>query len=395
MNLRVYSHLGLFKTIFFIAGSSLALGMFIYIQKIVMDLRQDSRQIQKLYANVYVKMVDLNTEEYNFLFSEFIQKSYFPVVQTEIDGTPTYWRGISVAEYDTSKVGREKVKQIVKILDKASPPIPLQYAGRTYGYLHFGDTKSIRALQILPYLQFIFIGIFILLGFMGYNNIRRSEQRFIWVGMAKETAHQLGTPISSLMGWVDLLQSRVNINPDIRDALDEIQNDVRRLHKIANRFSQIGSAPDLVQQDLSEIIHGVVDYFQKRLPQMKREVIITMQVNRLNPVPVNRELFEWVLENLIKNALEAIVNIPGQIEVVAQTDIHTKKIIVDVTDNGKGISHKNWNMVFRPGFSTKKRGWGLGLSLAKRIIDDYHKGNLFIKESKPGKGTTMRILLKM
>ena len=395
MKLKTYTFRGFFKAVFFVVGIILIIGMVLYIQKIIYDLRNDNRRVQELYANVLSQLPEAGLDEFNFIYNEFIQKSYFPVVETDLEGNPSSWRGIDVESRDFSPEAIKKVRSIVKILDRESDPMPLKFAGDTLSYLHFGDPQSIRALQILPYIQIVFIGLFMLLGFIGYNIIRRGEQRFIWVGMAKETAHQLGTPISSLMGWVDLLSPKVADQPELKSAFKEINNDIYRLNKIAQRFSQIGSSTELIPEDLSKIIHGVVMYFRRRLPQMKRGVAIIEQFGEAGPVHVNRELFEWVLENIIKNSLDSITTTKGKVEIALHSNLHDKTVFIDIVDNGKGISKKNWNMIFRPGFSTKKRGWGLGLSLAKRIIEDYHKGKLYIEESRPGEGTTMRIKLKL
>ena len=395
MPLRIYAYKSYLKTIFFLAGMAIAIGMVVYIQMIVYDQRNENRQAQELYANFLSKLSEFNLGEFNLIYQELIQKSYFPMVVTDAEGNPAAWRGIGVDEYDSSPEAIREIKKIIKMLDRVSEPIPLKYDGKILMYFHYGDPDSVQALQTLPYVQLLFIGLFVLLGYMGYNNVRRAEQRFIWVGMAKETAHQLGTPISSLMGWVAFLGPKLNDQPYMQKAFMEINNDVERLNKIAQRFSHIGSAPDLSLEDLKGIIHGVVEYFRRRLPQMKKRVDIIEQFGDSRPVPLNKELFEWVLENLIKNSLDAIDRDKGRIEIALSANHHEKSVFIDIVDNGKGISKKNWKIIFRPGFSSKKRGWGLGLSLAKRIVEEYHRGKLFVEDSKQGEGTTIRIKLPM
>jgi signal transduction histidine kinase len=210
--------------------------------------------------------------------------------------------------------------------------------------------------------------------------------------MSKETAHQLGTPISSLLGWNEILKIN-KLNPDkVEDIADEMSNDLQRLNKIADRFSKIGSKPTLVETDITEVITSVVKYFRRRLPITRKTTEIKISIKEPVKILLNASLFEWVIENLIKNALDAIETENGLIEFSITSDY--SYIYIDVSDNGKGIDLKNRKDVFRPGYSTKKRGWGLGLSLTKRIIEDYHKGKIFVKSSIINEGTTFQIILK-
>lgn len=210
--------------------------------------------------------------------------------------------------------------------------------------------------------------------------------------MARETAHQLGTPISSMLGWVELLKDQASNDQKTTETLHDMENDLHRLQKIADRFSKIGSKADLHKENLLEVLKKVTDYFKKRIPQTGKKVHLILESTTPVHVHVNRELFEWVVENLTKNALDAIEN--GEGTIVYSVSEQDNEVFVDVSDTGKGIDLKYRNDVFRPGFSTKKRGWGLGLSLSKRIIESYHHGKLFLKESKPGFRTTFRIKLK-
>ena len=210
--------------------------------------------------------------------------------------------------------------------------------------------------------------------------------------MAKETAHQLGTPLSSISGWLELIK----IKPEIMDnAVTEIENDLNRLNKIANRFSKIGSVPELKLSSLSQIIQSVTSYFIRRLPNMQKRITIQTNIKDDIKLRLNPELFEWVLENLVKNAIDAIGNKNGKISISLYTNSDKTEAYLDIYDNGKGLSQKEKTNIFKPGYSTKKRGWGLGLSLARRIIEEYHGGKLFLKESRPGEGTTFKIVLKV
>jgi signal transduction histidine kinase len=209
--------------------------------------------------------------------------------------------------------------------------------------------------------------------------------------MAKETAHQLGTPLSSLMGWLERLKSAIPVSPAQMDTLHEMERDVERLNKVAARFSKIGSKPDLKEENVTAVIEGVIQYISRRLPRSGKRVELLLETPDEYRARINRELFEWVVENLTKNALDAMEEPSGKIS-FAIAEAGTK-LTIDVTDTGKGIDPKFHKEIFRPGYSTKKRGWGLGLSLSKRIIEDYHRGKLFVKSSLPGEGTTFRIRL--
>ena len=228
----------------------------------------------------------------------------------------------------------------------------------------------------------------ILIAFIGFRHIQLSEQSSIWVGMAKETAHQLGTPLTSMLGWLELLRAEGNQSR----ALEEMTRDIRRLEKVTARFSQIGSTETLSPHPITETIGETSDYFRSRLPQSGRPIEITEEIDSNPLVPVNRELFSWVLENLLKNSLDALGETGGKITIACS--MRGNRIIVDVSDNGRGIEPRDRRHIFRPGFSTKTRGWGLGLSLARRIIEEYHGGRLYLKDSVPGQGTTMRIVLR-
>jgi len=278
-------------------------------------------------------------------------------------------------------------------MKKEAEPIPIKYEDYLVGYLYYGDTKMIKQLRLLPYIGIVVVGLFVFVGFLGFRSIQRSEQQFIWVGLSKETAHQIGTPLSSMMGWIELLKMEIQSNK-AKNTLHEMEKDIERLNKITARFSQIGSKADLKEVRVSGVIADVVKYFQARLPQWGKKVEITTHFDYDAKVPLNKELFEWVIENLMKNSLDAIKNKNGEIAINMHNLKNGKyKVYIDITDNGQGITASKKKDVFKPGFSTKKRGWGLGLSLAKRIVEDYHGGKLLVKESKLNHGTTMRIVL--
>ena len=320
-----------------------------------------------------------------------------PSIVSDSSG-PMTWRNLPVSEqletHEDSMDAMEKLAQFQEEMDALNDPIPIEVSSELLGELkqqvHFGESKLIQELRIFPYAQLLFVGLFIFVGYVGFSYVRRSEQSSLWVGMAKEAAHQLGTPISSLMGWTQLLKADLT-QPDQQNAIAEVEEDIARLQRVANRFSNIGSRPKLKPTPLKAVIHDMADYMRQRIPKQGRKIELIADVAPDLSAPLNVELFEWVIENLIKNALDAIQTDHGKIQVRAYQN--NSQVYIEVEDNGKGIDRRQWKNVFRPGYSTKKRGWGLGLSLSKRIVDDYHGGELQLAQSKVGEGTTFRIVL--
>jgi signal transduction histidine kinase len=404
MQQSLYRGAGRFKGFLFMTAIVIVLLLLWYTQKIVNGLRQEARQILLFYTELYANAASTASgEALNFIFEEVVKRTDFPIILCDVNFEPTSWKGIDIPpDSASSPAARAQVREILQSMRKEIDPIPLTYVDPEtkqsflLSYLIYGDSKLIKQLQYLPYVEIGVAGMFILIGFWGFNSIRRNEQRLIWVGMAKETAHQLGTPISSLLGWIELLRAKVGAgNGD--NTLNEMQRDVERLSKVASRFSQIGSQADLKEQDLLVILEDVVKYFRRRLPQMGKEVrleIINDNAAAIRPAALNRDLFEWVLENLIKNSLDAIEKPKGEITLELKPAADKRhRITLDIRDNGRGIEPAIRKNIFKPGFSTKKRGWGLGLSLAKRIVEDYHHGKLYLKETQIGEGSTMRIVL--
>jgi hypothetical protein len=240
------------------------------------------------------------------------------------------------------------------------------------------------------------------LGWWGLTGIRRAERRSIWMGMALETAHQLGTPLSSLLGWTELLRSRADETAgevvsipraDLVETLDEIERDVERLTKVAQRFSHVGSAPRLEPQDVAAVVCQAVEYMRRRLPRGEGEVTVEQRYEEVPPLRCNRELLEWVIENLLSNAASALDKRPGRIEVIVAPSPDRPGVEIEVRDNGRGMGVAEQRRAFEPGFTTKRRGWGMGLALARRVVEEYHGGRLFIRRSIPGEGTTIVVSL--
>ena len=394
MKLNIYHLKGKFKGLLFIFAIVIIVLLLFHSQRIVNQLRTDSRDILQFRANLYAFAAsDESSSNLNFIFEEIILRTNFPIIQTDPESNPIAWKGIGIDSADQSPEAIEKVRGMIEVMRHDSDPIPLKYQEIMLGYLYYGDSRLIKQLQMLPYIGIAVVGLFVLIGFLGFRSIQRSEQQFIWVGMSKETAHQIGTPLSSLMGWLELLKSKVGDKDSLKN-LGEMEKDIERLNRITARFSQIGSKADLKEEKIASIISDVVRYFKTRLPQGGKRVKIVENYQINSTVALNKDLFEWVIENLLKNAIDAIEKDVGRIEInLNQLKNGRHRVCIDISDNGRGIAAKRKSEVFKPGYSTKQRGWGLGLSLAKRIVDQYHGGKLTVKESRTHQGTTMRILL--
>ncbi len=383
------------KSGLFILAVLIVFGFVMYTQFIVERLREDSRHIVKIYTQMIARigMEDENTE-YSFVFDEIIRRIDFPIINTDPYGEPSSWRNIPDIPSDSNRPHHiEQIRAILAGMDADNEPIPILYENTVLGYIHYDtDTRIIKEIEWLPFIQIGIVGAFILIGYIGFSTIKRSEQRMIWIGMAKETAHQMATPLSSLMGWVELLRQESEGRDRSLGILNESADDLKRLDRIVTRFSQIGSTTDLKKQDIVPMIAETVEYYRKRVPQSGFTIRFEEQYPEKAQAEVNALLFVWVAENVIKNAIDSIENREGLIRVILQKN--NGWILLDIEDNGRGIELKNRDNIFRPGYSTKKRGWGLGLSLARRIMEDYHRGKVFVKESKTGEGTTMRIQIR-
>lgn len=265
-----------------------------------------------------------------------------------------------------------------------NPPIVSDF-GTGENYIYYGESYLLTQLRYFPYVQLTIIVLFLIVVLIAMSAASRSLQNQVWVGLSKETAHQLGTPLTAIAGWLELLR----LNPENEEAVAELEKDLTRLELVADRFSKIGSIPEMTETDLLPRLEAMVDYMQKRAPS-RVKITLASNADEL-PVQTSGPLFDWVLENLIRNALDAM---PGEGSIHLDAVNAPEKVTIDVTDSGKGIPRRLVKKIFNPGFSTKKRGWGLGLSLARRIVERYHHGSLFVKHSEVGKGTTFRIILR-
>ena len=283
-----------------------------------------------------------------------------------------------------SSLNELQIQQTFEEIKKSHPPIVIKISEQESQFIYYGESMLLKQLRYFPYILLIIMFLFLLIVSIYINTSNQQLHDRVWVGMSKETAHQLGTPLTSLFAWVELLKAN-NISPDTDQ---EMEKDLQRLQLIADRFSKIGSVPRLEEEKLLEHIHNIVSYMQKRA---SINVIFSISSNKDDIlVLISGSLFDWVIENIIRNALDAM---DGKGEIHIQINDEVAQTIIDIKDSGKGIAPQNIKKVFEPGFSTKKRGWGLGLSLAKRIIKEYHHGDIFVKKSELGKGTTFRIVL--
>ena len=397
MNLSTRSpRSGNIKAALLVAAFVIIIPILLYTHNLVDRLQKKEREVAALYAKSveYLANSPFSGGEYNFIFDELIRAIDFPIIES--DANDVEIKASRNIEIDTTLPKSERdayVRSLIADMDKLNRPIIVSYQDTVIlSRVHYGESLLITRLRWLPYIEIVIGALFIFVGYIGFSYIKRSEQSNIWVGMARETAHQLGTPLSSMMGWVEIMKLRPEVDAKVTETIAEMENDLLRLNKIADRFSKIGSRPDLREEELSEVVKGVIVYFQKRIPQMGKRVDIIVEPAEPVRAKINRELFEWVLENLVKYGLDAMED--GKEKISFRISRLNGAPVIDVTDTGKGIDAAYRKDIFRPGFSTKKRGWGLGLSLSKRIVETYHKGRLSVKESKLGVGTTFRIKLR-
>ena len=362
----------------------------------VREMRRKNKPITTVYGNsrdylyfddsqiiVELKSV-LNDLVESFISEIVVNSALVPVIYTD----STQKNIIDYGNIDSTLI-RDSIyrEELIEEMKAQNKPIEINLEGRSKNYIFYKDSALLVQLKYYPIVQFGVIGFFLLLAYYFFSVSRRSEQNQVWVGMAKETAHQLGTPLSSLMAWTEILK-----NKDIdKNTIEEISKDLNRLETITERFSKIGSAPKLEHKDIHQAILGTWNYLKPRLSSKIEFSVQGGDNGQIVHAQINQALFEWVMENMIKNAVDAM---EGKGSISIEITDQVQFVYVDITDTGKGIPRKMQKTVFEPGFTTKKRGWGLGLSLVKRIIENYHDGKVFVKGSEKNKGTTFRIVLK-
>lgn len=391
---ETYEQKSVFKYFIGIVLLVLSIGSLIYTNKLVDKLEKREEREVMLYAEG-LRYVTTTPFDENFnVIMQVMQDAvnFYQIPAIYVDDNNLTMENQTIKNELPKNVSLKEKEQIIDerlaVMKQEHPPIPVELGNGRTGYIYYSNSFLLTQLRYYPFLQ---LSVMLLIGYLAYlafSSARKAEQNRVWVGLAKETAHQLGTPLSSLMAWVEYFRSDPNIDPSIAE---EIEKDVIRLEMITTRFSNIGSVPTMKDEPVAEIVINFITYLQKRVSS-KVKFSIDNQLAMEQTASLNKNLFEWVVENICKNAVDAMGGI-GEINVTLQAPPFTKDILIDISDTGKGMTKANINKIFAPGFSTKKRGWGLGLTLAKRIIENYHAGKLFVKSSEVGKGTTFRIVL--
>jgi len=352
------------------------------------DLYQEEHKKMEIWAEAMRSLNDADDNtDLTLVLKVIDDNTTIPIVVFDANGNVQTYRNISLKK-ENNLDSLQYISQLGKMMQKAGHQIRIELNQDADDYVDvcYDDSLMLKRLATYPYIQLGIVLIFVVIAIFALLTSKRAEQNKVWVGLSKETAHQLGTPISSLMAWTEILKENY---PD-DELLPEMDKDVKRLQLITDRFSKIGSLPELTPSSLNQVMDHVIDYMDRRTSkkvQMKKEF-----PDHDITVNINASLFEWVIENLCKNAVDAMSGGAGTITL--HVEELSQKVVIDVSDTGKGIRKKDLSNVFKPGFTTKKRGWGLGLSLAKRIVEEYHNGKIFVKNSELGEGTTFRIELK-
>lgn len=378
-----YGKKNLWKFILFVFAVLIGAATLWYTETFLDELREQEVYRVELFSQALERVIAAENNA-NVVLEEDIltNNTTIPIIITNEDGEIIMERNVRYRNK-----GPEGVRRKIQSMANSRQPIEIVMEGGERQYVYFEDSILLTKLHYYPIVLLGVISLFIIIAYIAFSNARKSEQNQVWNGLAKETAHQIGTPLSSLMGWLELLRSK-ETEPLM---VEEMEKDINRLNTITDRFSKIGSMPAISTQDIVEISNESVSYLAARSPR-KIKVKFNAEGAGVGPLPVklNKPLFEWVIENLVRNAIDAI---EGEGEIEVRVSDSGRKVVVEVEDNGKGIPQNKFKTIFRPGFTTKSRGWGLGLSLAKRIIEEYHGGRIFVASSEAGKATIFRILL--
>jgi len=380
----IYKNKSRWKWLLAIMGILIVLFTMLYSQHLAENLRARELEAIKISTEAVYSANDGKEEDITFELFILENVTKIPFITANEEGILTGYNYEEEAVTDQNFLEKRKAA----ILKSGTQPIEsIGYAALIYP----DRSKLYRRISLFPLAQILLLSTFVLFGYYVFSTSRKSEQNRVWAGMAKETAHQLGTPISAILGWIEHLKETAENNPEQQELITELRSDVTRLELIADRFSKIGSKPELDKINLLEELHDCKEYMQRRAPARVKFDFPDMSSPPIH-VSINSHLFDWVIENLLRNALDAMES-SGKITVTTKRE--NDKAIIDISDTGKGIPSNKFKQVFSPGFTTKKRGWGLGLSLAKRIIEEYHNGKIFVKHSKPNEGTTFTIHLPL
>ena len=407
--LRIPGNLPFLLKIYFIAGTIiLVTGALWYNNSLITRMKAQSEDTTRLFSKfIGIALKDVSEESSQEFIREVRGAITLPFVLTDSSGRPVVWSGIGIDMLADDEYSRiidfdpenpndpllRKVKSTAMEFDRANSPISVESEMLAL-VIHYGPSKLSRELRVAPFVQLGVFIIFIVFGLLGMRVVKTGEKRSIWVGMAKEAAHQLGTPLSSIMGWLTIIREKASeegCSSALDGPVDEASADVDRLSRISSRFSKIGSAPPLEYQKIAPVIEETVDYFERRRPALKINSTIEIDIEELPLIRCSADLLGWVFENLIKNSLDAIAGESGKMNITGRVDRGEKAVVILFSDNGKGMSSGMKKKVFDPGFTTKRRGWGLGLALVKRIVEDIHGGSIKVAHTHPGEGTTFQI----
>ncbi len=374
-----YGRKNLWKLILLLFAVLIGVATIWYTESFLKELRQQEERRVEQFASALRFILNAD-EETNIVFAQEVNEANttVPIILTDSKGNVMDARNVQPRLLEN--------EDWVAEMKAAHPPIVVEFLGEQQ-FIYYKNSILLTKLRFYPIILLVVIGLFVIISYVAFSNARKSEQNQVWNGLAKETAHQIGTPLTSLVGWTEILRGR-GVGEEI---VGEMEKDVNRLNTITERFSKIGSKPSLKPQPIAELTREAVDYLARRSPR-KINVSFSLEAGtEALIVNVNKPLYEWVIENLVRNAIDALDG-KGRIEVrLSQT---AKNVRIEVEDNGKGIAPNRQKAVFRPGHTSKKRGWGLGLSLAKRIIEEYHGGRIFVAQSEVGKGSTFRVVLR-
>ncbi len=381
--MEIYTQKTKWKLLLFLIAVVIGIASLFVTSKLVKDLSIEERKKIELWAEGIRQLSDLERDDldYSFILRVMEDNTTVPVIQTDENNTVLYTLNIPEKKIDSP----EKQAKMLAKMKKSKEPIEVTFLDGKKNYVYYQDSTTLLRLTYYPYIQLSVIMLFIGISYFAFSQSRKAEQDRVWAGMAKETAHQLGTPTSSLLACVDILKES-DARPDITT---EIEKDVLRLEKIATRFSKIGSEPTLTPQNLISVLNSSIDYLQTRISS---KIAITVGYDKSDSIiaKLNGTLFEWVIENVVKNAADAI---QGNGEIHFKITDNVQVVYIDITDTGRGIPKSKQKTIFQPGYTTKQRGWGLGLTLSKRIIEDYHGGKIFVNFSEVNKGSSFRIVL--
>jgi len=392
--LDLYSGKSKYNWIILVVAVLIGAGSIYYTNILVSQLKdREERNVALFAKTLEYTSNQQDNQNLGFIFEEVIvHNKSIPVIWTSGSGEPIAYRNLRFKESKSEDEINLILENELEIMKKEHEPIMIQFIDKNnvvydHNYVYYKNSRLLNQIKYFPYIQLSVIAIFSVLAYLTFNYSKTAEQNRIWVGLAKETAHQLGTPISSLMAWYEYFKTEITL--DDKDVIREFGKDIARLEMITARFSNIGSTPLLNYEDIHEAVKNTINYLQNRISTKVVFSITSLPVDIR--AKINKPLFDWVIENLCKNAVDAMGG-------VGTIDINIRKaqdgnVMIDITDSGKGIAKSKIKQIFNPGYTTKSRGWGLGLTLVKRIIENYHEGKIYIKSSEPGAGTTFRIIL--